>query len=69
IVRFAAPSGNQQAVQDSRTAAEQLAAAAQAGCVCQGMQGQQPGMQQPSRQGQQPSGGMPGSGMEQGGGM
>lgn len=69
IVRFAAPSGNQQAVQDSRTAAQQLADAAQAGCACQGMQGQQPGMQRRGQQGQQPSGGMPGSSMEQGGGM
>ena len=61
IVRFAAPSGNQQALQDSRTAAQQLADAAQAGCACQG------GMQ--GRDQSQPSGGMPGGGMRGGGGM
>ena len=61
IVRFAAPSGNQQALQDSRTAAQELAAAAQAGCACQG--GNQ------GRDQTQPSGGMPGGGMKGGGGM
>lgn len=63
IVRFVAPSGNQQALQDSRSAAQQLADAAQAGCACPGGMHAPQGQQ---RQGQ-PSGGMPGGGMQPGG--
>ncbi|HWV38214.1 MAG TPA: hypothetical protein VN033_07015 [Vulgatibacter sp.] len=62
IVRFAAPSGDRQAVQDTRSAAQKLADAAQVGCSCAGAMQRQ---QRQQRQGQ-PSGGMPGAGMERG---